>query len=61
MTRESSLADSEEEGMESLEKRIKARETVVYPTDKSEKLAVTSFKNYYKQGLEHTRSDKQIT
>ena len=61
MARESSLTKSEREGMESLEKRIKAKEIVVYPTDKSGKLAVTSFESYYKQGIEHTRGDKEIT
>ena len=40
--------------------RIKERERVIYPTDKSGKLAVTMFENYHKQGQVHIRKDKEV-
>ena len=49
----SSLTKSEREGMASLKKRIEAQEIIVYPTDKSGKLAVTTYEMYYKQGEEY--------
>ena len=58
--RNSSLTKSEQEGMERLLSRIEAREIIIYPTDKSGKLAVTTFENYHKQGEKHVKSDEKI-
>ena len=43
--------------MESLSRRIKAQEIVVYLTDKGGKLAVTTFEIYHKQGQEQLKND----
>ena len=58
--RDSSLTPSEQEGLKSLLARIKAKEIIIYPTDKSGKLAVTTFENYHKQGQVHVRKDKEV-
>ena len=46
--------------MERLCKRVQSGEIVIYPTDKSGKLAVTTLENYEKQGNEHVRGDRKI-
>ena len=46
--------------MKSLMKRVKSGEIVIYPIDKSSKLAVTTLENYEKQGQEHVKADQKI-
>ena len=57
----SNLTPSELRGIKSLQKRSKAGELIVYPTDKSMKNAVTTPESYKRQGDLHVTGDKIVT
>ena len=54
------FAPSEKRGIKSLRARIEAEEIVVYPTDKSGRLAVTSRSSYSQQGAKHVAGDRVV-
>ena len=54
------LTPSEKRGIKSLRARIEAEEIVVYPTDKSGRLAVTSRNSYSQQGEKHVPCDRVV-
>ena len=56
----SNLTKEEEEGLRSLEKRIKTRELIIIRTDKSSRFAVCSEEAYLRMGSVHTNKDKKI-
>ena len=57
----SNLTKEEQEGLESLRKRIEKRELIVMKTDKSSKFAVTTEEEYLRMGQEHTKNDREVT
>ena len=54
------LTPSEKRGIKSLRARIESEEIIVYPTDKSGRLAVTSRASYSKQGEKHVAGDRIV-
>ena len=56
----SNLTREEQEGLKSLEKKIKDRKIIVIKTDKSSKFAVCSEEAYLRMGRVHTIKDKVI-
>ena len=54
------LTDAEQEGLKSLQARMKKEELVILKTDKSSKFAVTNKQEYIKMGQEHVAKDKMI-
>ena len=56
----SNLSRSQEEGLESLKKRIKEGELVIVPTDKSGTLAAMTRSAYMEAGQVHSRNDKEV-
>ena len=54
------LTEDEKDGLESLQKRMKAQEIVILKTDKSGKMCVVSREEYMKMGHEHTGRDTEI-
>ena len=57
---DSNYSDQEKRGVKKLKKRIKEREIVVRPTDKSHKLCVCSWDNYVEQGKVHVGKDRKV-
>ena len=57
----SNLTKDEEEGLESLQKKIQKKEIIVLKTDKSGKFFVVSQDEYRKMGAVHTTKDKMIS
>jgi hypothetical protein len=57
----SNLTKDEEEGLESLQKKIQKKELIVLKTDKSGKFFVVSQDEYRKMGAVHTTKDKMIS
>ena len=55
------LTKSQQEGLDSLKKRIKNMEVVICTTDKSGKFAIVGIEEYKRMGLKHTLKDKVIT
>ena len=55
------LTPSESRGLKSLQKRSKAGEIIIYPTDKSMKNAITTPDSYRRQGDIHVVGDKIVT
>ena len=56
----SNLTREEEDGLKSLEKKVKERKLMVLKTDKSSRFAVCSEEAYLRMGGEHTKKDKVI-
>ena len=54
------MTPSEKRGIKSLRARIESEEKIVYPTDKSGRLAVTSRASYSKQGEKHVAGDRVV-
>ena len=54
------MTDCEKRGVKSLKSKINEKEIIVYPTDKSGRLAVTSVESYSKQGKKHVAGDKVV-
>ena len=55
------LTMEESEGLQSLTKRIEAREIVIATSDKSNRFVVLKREQYLESGLKHTSGDKVIT
>ena len=53
------LTRGQQEGLKSLEERIRKEEIVVMKTEKSSRFVVTSREEYLKMGEEHTSKDKK--
>ena len=58
---ESNLSKAEQEGLKSLQKRVKNREIVVTETDKSRRFCVLTVEQYLASGRKHTKNDKVIS
>ena len=56
----SNLSQSQQRGLAKLKKRIKAGDIMVVLTDKSGKLAVTTYKEYIQMGEVHTSKDTEV-
>ena len=56
----SNLTEEQQQGLKSLQKRIKDKEIVVLRTDKSGKLCVATTEEYIKMGQKHTNKDRII-
>ena len=56
----SNLTKTEQQGLKSLQKRIKNEEILIMKTDKSSKFVVTTPEEYVKMGEEHTKKDEEI-
>ena len=57
----SNLTREEQEGLKSLEKKVKERSLIVIKTDKSGRFAVTSEEAYLRMGQVHSKKDKVIS
>ena len=57
----SNLTRQEQEGLKTLQKKIKEGDLVVLKTDKSSKFTVTNKQEYLKMGQEHVDKDKMVT
>ena len=57
----SNLSKEEQEGLRSLEKKVKERKLIVIKTDKSSRFAVCSEDAYLRMGKVHTSKDKKVT
>ena len=57
---QSNLTENQQIGLKSLQKRVKNKELLVIPTDKSGRLAAVSMKAYLEAGRLHTSKDKEI-
>ena len=55
------LTEEEQEGLASLQKRIKEKEVIVMKTDKSGKLCIATTEEYKKMGQMHAGKDKRIS
>ena len=55
---ECNLTDFEKRGIRKLRKRVKEGEIVIYLTDKSGKMFITTPEIYLKQGSVHVQGDK---
>ena len=53
----SNLNDAERRGLKSLQKRVRANEILVVPTDKSGRFAIMTLATYEMAGLAHTKKD----
>ena len=56
----SNLTEEQQQGLKSLQLRIKNKEIVILKTDKSGKLFVATTEEYIKMGHKHTKKDKII-
>ena len=56
----SNLTRQEQEGLKSLQKRIKEGDIIILKTDKSSKFTVTNRQEYLKMGEEHVNKDKIV-
>ena len=56
----SNLNRQEQEGLKSLQKRIKEGDLIILKTDKSSKFTVTNRQEYLKMGQEHVNKDKMV-
>ena len=54
------LTAQEIKGKESLQKRVKRGEIVIFPTDKSGKLVVSTPSTYLEAAREHTGKDQEV-
>ena len=57
---ESNLSKEQQEGLKSLEKKVKERKIIVMKTDKSSRFAVCSEEAYLRMGQAHTSKDRRI-
>ena len=57
----SNLTRQEQEGLKTLQKRIKEGDLIVLKTDKSSKFTVTNEQEYIKMGQEHISQDRMVT
>ena len=58
--KESNFYEQERIGVKKLSKRVKEKEIVIRPTDKSHKLSISSMDNYIEQGKPHTEGDRRV-
>ena len=58
--KDSNYTEQERRGMKKLKERVKHKEIVVRPTDKSHKLCVCSWDNYVEQGRVHVDKDRIV-
>ena len=58
--KESNYYEQEKRGVKKLSKRVKDKEIVIRPTDKSHKLCVCSWDNYVEQGKVHVKKDRRV-
>ena len=61
VVKESNYTEQERKGIKKIKQRIKDKEIVVRPTDKSHKLCVCTWTNYLEQGKSHTEKDRKVT
>ena len=57
---QSNLTNEQFRGLQKLKKRVQQGEIVIYATDKTNRLAITTCNLYLKMGLEHTSKDEEV-
>ena len=58
---DTSLSKQQSDGLRKLKERIKNREVVVFPTDKSGRFSIDTPENYIEAGRVHTMNDETIS